>query len=129
MDPLLRWREEFPILQEKTYLVSNSLGAMPRNVSRRLQEYADTWSSKGVKAWADEWWEMPVRTGDAIAPLIGAGSGEVSMHPNITLMEAVILSCFEEEGMRKGRKNIVCEEMNFPSVLYLYRNWAETHWF
>ena len=127
MDPLLRWREEFPILQEKTYLVSNSLGAMPRNVSRRLQEYADTWSSKGVKAWADEWWEMPVRTGDAIAPLIGAGSGEVSMHPNITLMEAVILSCFEEEGMRKGRKKIVCEEMNFPSVLYLYRNWAETH--
>jgi kynureninase len=29
-DPLLRWREEFPILRETTYLVSNSLGAMPR---------------------------------------------------------------------------------------------------
>ena len=127
MDPLLRWREEFPILAEKTYLVSNSLGAMPRSVSRRLQEYADTWSSKGVRAWSDEWWEMPVRTGDTIAPLIGAGSGEVSMHPNITLMEAVILSCFEEEATRQGRRKIVCEEMNFPSVLYLYRNWAETH--
>ncbi|MEX1277022.1 MAG: aminotransferase class V-fold PLP-dependent enzyme [Bacteroidota bacterium] len=127
MDPLLHWREEFPILAEKTYLVSNSLGAMPRSVSRRLQEYADTWSTKGVRAWSDEWWEMPVRTGDTIAPLIGAGGGEVSMHPNITLMEAVILSCFEEEATRQGRRKIVCEEMNFPSVLYLYRNWAETH--
>ncbi len=126
-DDLLHWRTEFPILTSTTYLISNSLGAMPRSVFDRLREYADTWATKGVRAWADEWWEMPVHAGNVIAPLIGAGGGEVSMHPNITLMEAIILSCFEEEGSRKGKNKIVCEEMNFPSVLYLYRNWAETH--
>jgi kynureninase len=126
-DDLQHWRTEFPILSRTTYLISNSLGAMPRSVFDRLHEYADTWATKGVRAWADEWWEMPVRTGNVIAPLIGAGVGEVSMHPNITLMEAIILSCFEKEGSRKGRTKIVCEELNFPSVLYLYRNWAETH--
>ncbi|MDB4899223.1 MAG: aminotransferase class, partial [Gemmatimonadetes bacterium] len=31
-DPLLRFRAEFPILASTTYLVSNSLGAMPRAV-------------------------------------------------------------------------------------------------
>ena len=76
-DILLGWRKEFPILETKTYLISNSLGAMPRGVFHRLQEYAETWSSKGVKAWADEWWEMPIRVGDFIAPLIGARRGEV----------------------------------------------------
>ncbi|MBI4427954.1 MAG: aminotransferase class V-fold PLP-dependent enzyme [Ignavibacteriales bacterium] len=123
-DPLLSWRKEFPILQSKTYFISNSLGAMPRAVLRRLQEYAETWSTKGVKAWADEWWDMPIRVGDSIAPLIGAGNGEVSMHPNITTMESIILSCFEPKGKRN---KIVCEELNFPSVLYLYRKWAKRH--
>ena len=31
-DSLLKWREEFPILAKKTYLINNSLGAMPRKV-------------------------------------------------------------------------------------------------
>ncbi len=35
MDELLRWREEFPILTKTTYLISNSLGAMPRAVQDR----------------------------------------------------------------------------------------------
>ncbi len=30
MDPLLRWRSEFPILAKTTYMISHSLGAMPR---------------------------------------------------------------------------------------------------
>jgi len=31
-DDLLRYRSEFPILERTTYLISNSLGAMPRAV-------------------------------------------------------------------------------------------------
>jgi kynureninase len=31
-DPLLAFREEFPILGKTNYLVSNSLGPMPRTV-------------------------------------------------------------------------------------------------
>ena len=37
-DPLLAFRAEFPILARRTYLVSNSLGAMPRAVPERLAE-------------------------------------------------------------------------------------------
>lgn len=126
-DPLLRWRPEFPILERSTYLISNSLGAMPRSVAGRLQAYAEVWATKGVKAWKDEWWEMPVRAGDVIAPLFGARAGEVSMHPNITLMEAIVLSCFEGAGRSNMRDTVVCEELNFPSVLYLLRKWTATH--
>src|SRR5215213_10166706 len=74
-DPLLILRSEFPILERTTYLVSNSLGAMPRGVPERLAEYVDQWAELGVRAWAGDegWWQMPVSVGNEIAPLIGAG--------------------------------------------------------
>lgn len=126
-DSLLSWRSEFPLLSSKNYLISNSLGAMPRSVYTRMQDYAEAWATKGVKAWADEWWDLPVRVGDVIAPLIGADAGTISMHPNVTLVEAIIASCFEGPERGSSRRKIVCEELNFPSIIYFYREWARTH--
>ena len=57
-DPLLRFRAEFPILETSTYLVSNSLGAMPRAARDGLNRYADEWATQGVRAWARGWWEL-----------------------------------------------------------------------
>ncbi|MGA2382891.1 MAG: aminotransferase class V-fold PLP-dependent enzyme [Gemmatimonadales bacterium] len=115
--PLASWRGEFPILETTTYLISNSLGAMPRGTASSLAQYAQTWEKRGVRAWEEGWWEMPVTVGDMVAGLIGAPKGSVTMHQNVTLAEAVVLSCFEP----KGRRNrIVCEDGNFPSIQYLY---------
>jgi kynureninase len=115
--PLASWRVEFPILASTTYMISNSLGAMPRGTADRLSEYARAWATRGVRAWEEGWWEMPVRVGDALAPILGAPSGSVTMHQNVTLAQAVVLSCFDTGGRRR---KIVCEEGNFPSVLYFY---------
>jgi kynureninase len=52
-DPLLAWRKEFPILENTTYLISHSLGAMPRWAADALQEFADTWASRGIRAWEE----------------------------------------------------------------------------
>lgn len=115
-DPLLRFRAEFPILESTTYLVSNSLGAMPRGVSARLAEYAEQWASRGVRAWAEGWWSMPVSVGDEIAPLIGAGAGEVAMVPTVTQAQAQVLSALDYGE----RDTIVMTELDFPSVRYVY---------
>jgi kynureninase len=116
-DPLLRFRDEFPILASSTYLVSNSLGAMPRGVPARLAEYAEQWATRGVRAWADGWWSMPVSVGDGIAPLIGAAAGEVAMVPNVSFAQAQIMSALQYE---RGRDTIVMTELDFPSVRYVY---------
>jgi kynureninase len=116
-DPLLRFRDRFPILDTTTYLVSNSLGAMPRAVADRLAEYANEWATRGVRAWAERWWEMPVKVGDEIAPLIGAGAGEVAMVPNVSIGQAQVLSALDYGG---GRDTIVMTELDFPSVRYVY---------
>jgi kynureninase len=117
MDELLKWRGEFPILDRTTYMISNSLGAMPRAVYDSLRSYADSWAERGVRAWEERWWDMAVRVGDRIAPLIGAGPGEISLHQNVTLTQAVISSCFDFHG---PRNKVVMVELEFPSIQYFY---------
>jgi len=117
MDELLKWRPEFPILERTTYLISNSLGAMPRGVYESLRSYADSWAARGVRAWEEGWWEMAVGVGDRIAPLIGAGRGEISLHQNVTITQAVIASCFDFRG---PRNKIVMADLEFPSIQYFY---------
>ena len=54
--PLASWRGEFPILATTTYLISNSLGAMPRGAAASLAQYSQTWAQRGVRAWEEGWW-------------------------------------------------------------------------
>ncbi|HEV2387477.1 MAG TPA: aminotransferase class V-fold PLP-dependent enzyme [Candidatus Acidoferrales bacterium] len=117
MDELLRWRNEFPILDRTTYMISNSLGAMPAGVYESLRGYADQWSARGVRAWAEGWWDLAARVGDIIGRLVGAGPGQVSLHQNVTLTQAVLTSCFDFSGRRN---KVVMVDLEFPSILYFY---------
>ena len=116
-DELLLWRREFPILDKTVYLISHSLGAMPRETYDRLHEYADIWATRGVRAWAEGWWDMPVTVGDEVARIIGADPGTVVMHQNVSICESLIISCLEPTPQRN---KIVYSELNFPSVMYVY---------
>ena len=118
IEDLAKWRDEFPILSRSVYLISNSLGAMPRATARNLAEYAETWATRGVRGWEERWWEMPAEIGNKIARIIGASAGTVSMHENVTTAHMVALSCVRPSG---ARKRIVCTAMDFPSMVYLYR--------
>jgi kynureninase len=117
MDELLAYRKEFPILERTTYMISHSLGAMPRKVYERLREYADMWATRGIRAWEEGWWEMPVTTGDKIARILGADPASVVMHQNVSICQSLLLSCFD---LRQKRNKIVYEALNFPSVMYVY---------
>ena len=120
-DRLLGLRDRFPTLEGCTYLISNSLGAMPRQAAADLGDYARTWTERGVRAWAETWWDLAHRVGDGIGRLFRAPAGTVSMHQNVTLASAVVISCFDWSGRRNG---VVYTDMNFPSVRYLYERFA-----
>ena len=116
-DELLKWRSEFPILGNTVYLISHSLGAMPRETIAQLTDYAETWATRGVRAWAEGWWDMPLTVGDEVGRIIGAPPGSVVMHQNVSICQSLILSCFEPTPKRN---KIVYSELNFPSVMYVY---------
>ena len=115
---LTDYRDRFPILAETTYLINHSLGAMPSDAERRLAEYAHAWKTRGIRAWGEGWWTMPLTVGDQIGRIIGAPPGSTVMHQNVAIAEAIVLSCFRLDG---ERNRIVYEEGNFPSVRYLYQ--------
>ena len=126
-DELLKWRSEFPILEKAVYLISHSLGAMPRETYDRLHEYADIWATRGVRAWAEGWWDMPVTIGNDVARIIGADEGTVAMHQNVSICQSLILSCFLPLPENSKRRKIVYSELNFPSVMYVYDAHARDH--
>jgi kynureninase len=116
-DPLLMWRSEFPILEETTYMISHSLGPMPRRVEKVMQEFTGTWATRGIRAWEEGWWMMPITCGDLIGSIIGAPKGRVVMHQNVSICQSIVISCFDWGGKRN---KLITDGLNFPSNDYIY---------
>jgi kynureninase len=125
-DQLIALREEFPTLASCTYLISNSLGAMPRGVYDKLKEYADTWATLGVRAWGTPafdnatWWNLKGAVGDKIAPLMGAPAGSVLVHENASIANSILLSSLDFSDIKRNK--IVVSDMDFPSDVYTVKS-------
>jgi kynureninase len=116
---LTSYRDRFPILEHTTYLINHSLGAMPAAAEERVAEYARMWRERGIRSWAEGWWQMPITVGDQVGRIVGAPPGSTVMHQNVAIAEAIVLSCFRPVDPHRNR--VVYEEGNFPSVRYLYQ--------
>ncbi len=116
-DPLLAFRDRFPICARTNYLINNSLGAMPAAARQRVAEFLDAWDARGVRAWGDGWWSLQEKVADRIAAVLGVPNGTVSMHQNVAVALEMILSCFRFDG---PRNRIVYADRNFPSDQYIY---------
>src|SRR5262245_46908136 len=90
---------------------------MPRRAATYLQEFADAWSRRGVRAWHEGWWELGRETGDLLAPILGVATGSLSMHQNVTVAQAIVASCFRYDGTRR---KIVMTDLEFPTNMYLF---------
>ncbi|MBL8229069.1 MAG: aminotransferase class V-fold PLP-dependent enzyme [Bryobacterales bacterium] len=117
VDPLLEFRREFPVVEKTLYMISHSLGAMPQRTRACLNEYAELWSTRSIRAWEEGWWAMPVSVGDLIGRIIGAGPGEVVMQPNVSVAQWIIHSCLNWSG---PRNKLVSEDLNFPTNIYIF---------
>jgi kynureninase len=120
-DALVEWRSEFPTVEATLHFVSHSLGAMPRGVEESHRQYAQMWKSRGIRAWEEAWMAVPVEVAGWAERIINAESGSVSLHPSVTMAEAVALSSID---FAPPRNRLVCTEEDFPSVLYLYEGLA-----
>ena len=118
---LTAYRDRFPILESTTYLINHSLGAMPAEAERRLEQFAREWKTRGARAWGEGWWDTVFSVGDLVGSIIGAPPGSTVMHQNVTVAEAIVLSCFD---VRPPRNRIVFEAGLFPSVRYVQQAWS-----
>ncbi|MDP4198200.1 MAG: aminotransferase class V-fold PLP-dependent enzyme [Bacteroidota bacterium] len=122
MDQLAaKYRSHFPILETSSYLISNSLGAMPREVESELKQYTDIWQTEGVEAW-HAWFPFVDEVSGLIANLIGADSSNVTLIHNLTIGSALIASCLDFTGKRN---EIVYSDLHFPTISYLWQGWRK----
>ncbi|MEO1290592.1 MAG: aminotransferase class V-fold PLP-dependent enzyme [Chloroflexota bacterium] len=120
-DPLLKWRDEFPILSKCNYLINNSLGAMPKGVYDSLAHYANMWAEHGVSSWGIEWFDLNRQVGNKIAPLMGAPDNSVLVHQNASIANSILFSGLDFSD--KKRNKVVITDMDFPSDVYVLKRW------
>jgi len=117
-------RKEFPILAKCVYLVSNSLGAVPRKVRDDILAYYGLWSNQGVSAWSQEWWDLARSLGDQVASLLHAEKNSVAMMTNATHAHWIALSTrFLVKD--RSRTKIIMTDHDFPSSLYAVQKISE----
>ncbi len=116
-DPLLEWRPEFPTVESTLHFVSHSLGAMPRGVEESLRLYAQTWKSRGIRAWEEGWFAEPTRIADLLGTILGAEPSTIALCENVTIAQSIALSAV---SFAPPRDTLVCSAEDFPSMLYLY---------
>ena len=64
--------------------------------------------------------EMPLRLGDKLAPLVGAGPGEIAVTDTTSLnLFKVLAAALRIQADKPARKTIVTERANFPTDVYI----------
>lgn len=117
-DPLARWRDEFVIDDPAlVYLDGNSLGRLPRRTLERLRRVAaEEWGSGLIRSW-EQWIELPQRVGDRLAPLLGAGPGEVIVHDSTSVNLFQLVHAALE--LRPGGGDLAVAAGDFPTDRYV----------
>ena len=124
-DPLGALRDQFILDDSVVYLDGNSLGALSKPARRRILETVDdAWAVGLVRSWNSAgWMDAPLAVGDRLAPLIGAGPGEVLIADTITLLLAKLVGAALE--LRPDRHVVLTDAANFHSDLYVIDAMAE----
>lgn len=111
---LLRYRDEFPILQHKVYLNSCSLGPLSRRSMAGLSQFMEMWNEHGAQAWYRIWMGEIASVRAKVAQLIGASPHEIAIAPSVSIAVSELAS-----GLDLGhRKKILLADLDFPTLAY-----------
>ena len=111
---LLKYREEFPILQRKTYLNSCSLGALSQRSMQGLATFQEMWNEWGAHAWYEIWMGEIAKARQKFARIIGAQLHEVAIAPSVSVALSSIATALDY----RTRNKIVMADMDFPTLAY-----------
>jgi len=111
-----RYRDEFPILQRRTYLNSNSLGALSRRSVEARREFERDWHELGASAWYERWLGRLDEVRAGFAATVGANPGEIALLPSISAGLTAVANALDY-----GERNrVVVTELDFPTLTYQF---------
>lgn len=122
-DPLAIARDKFEHPEGWMFFDANSVGPMPKAARPAAEKLMDDWVGLRRRGWADrDWVTMPSMLGDALAPLIGAGPGEIVVCDSTTVN--LFKATGHALGLQPGRSVIVTQGHNFPTDLHVLQGIA-----
>jgi kynureninase len=128
---LASYREEFPVLERKAYLISASLGPVSTRAQRYLQEYMDAWATEGAPdpVWMEHIFPRMGALKRTFAALVGGDPAELAITTNVSMALSTIASCIDFTG---PRRKLVLSELDFPTDGHVWlaqqRRGAEVVW-
>jgi kynureninase len=121
-DPLARWRDEFVIPDpDLIYLDGNSLGRTPKRTVEALHRVVDQWAGDLIASWWEhDWLNLALTVGDELAPLLGAGPGEVAVQESTTVgIFQQVNVALDLAGDHGRRRVIAVADDDFPTDRYV----------
>ena len=112
------YRGEFPILAKKTYLNSNSLGALSTRSIEQRHEYERLWNEMGAAAWYEIWWNKLEQVRTQFGMTIGAPADSIALMPSVSGALAAVSGGLHAAGDR--RRKIVITSLDFPTLGHHY---------
>lgn len=118
MTDLASYRDEFPVVKDRTYLISASLGPLSRRARVAAEEHLDLWQRYGPEElWFDHGMPALQRCRERFATLIGADVEEIAIVPSVSAGLSSLATCLDLEA----RPKVVLTDMDFPTNHYVWR--------
>ena len=120
---LRSYRDEFPVLEHKTYLISASLGPVSRRSKEYLSAYIDAWATKGAPdhVWVEDIFPRMASLKRSFSALARCDEDEVAITTNISIALATIASAIDLAG---PRRRVILSELDFPTDGHVWLAWA-----
>lgn len=120
MSSLESYRTEFPVVDEKSYLISASLGPVSGRAKTELAEYVKGWAEMGAPepVWLERIFPKIRQVKTIFGGLVGASPDELAVTTNVSLALSTVASCLD---VAPDRNRIVMTELDFPTNAHVWR--------
>jgi kynureninase len=110
-------RQEFPILKNRNYLNSCSLGALSHRSEAYLDEFRERWHTMGASAWYEHWLGRLALLRGRFQRFVGGEQGSVALLPSTSSALSAVAESVQAR-VAQGRNRVVCSELDFPTLGY-----------
>ena len=134
-DPLRRYRDLFSLPtgsdgRAAAYLCGNSLGPLPVDARRQVNECLESWAERGVEGHFEgpaPWYSYHEPLREGLARRVGAKPTEVVAMNALTVNLHLMLASFFRPDSARGRTKIVADGPLFPSDRYALQSHLHLH--
>ncbi len=119
-DPVKSFKKRFQLDPDTIYLDGNSLGPLPLKTKALLHETIEQqWGSRLIRSWNEDWLQSTERIASKIAQLINSDPDEVLVTDSVSVnLYKLAFAALKQDG---ARKEILTDNLNFPSDLYIFQ--------